>query len=273
MRGLIVIPAHNEAASIGRVLDEVAAQALGLPVLVVDDGSSDATAEIAAAHQALVVTHLVNLGYSRALLTGMSYTCRNRFDFCLTLDADGQHDPSFLKRLVDRACELDHPDLVVGSRFLGRASDATPWVRRLGTRLFSTITATVAVQRFSDTTCGLRYWSLAAMQAALAAAFGDLHNEMIIYAIRRGLVVVEVPVVIRERTAGESMYGLVSIAYRLPNATGRAGTVATGHASQAALSEWTSTRARFSRFTDASRRPCLLRSERCRSSAGSAAAN
>jgi hypothetical protein len=77
-------------------------------------------------------------------------------------------------------------------------------------RLFSWVTAIVAGQRFSDTTCGLRLWSRAAMEAALQAAFGDLHSEMIIYAIRRGLVVVEVPVRIRSRTSGESMYGLVS---------------------------------------------------------------
>lgn len=210
MRGLIVIPAHNEAASIGRVLDEVEAQGLGLPVLVVDDGSRDETAEIASARRARVVSHLVNLGYSRALLTGMRYACRNGFDFCLTLDADGQHDPSDLRDLVERAGRADRPDLVVGSRFLGTASDGTPWLRRIGMRLFSWVTALAAGRRFSDTTCGLRLWSRSAMEAALQAAFGDLHSEMIIYAIRRGLVVVEVPVSIRSRTTGESMYGLVS---------------------------------------------------------------
>ena len=210
MRGLVVIPAHNEAASIGRVLDEVAAQGLGQPILVVDDGSRDETAGIAAAHGARVVTHLVNLGYSRALLTGMRYACRNDYDFCLTVDADGQHDPSFLKSLVERAERPDHPDLVVGSRFLGTTSEDTPRVRRVGMLLFSWVTAIVAGQRLSDTTCGLRLWSRAAMEAALQAPVGGLDSEMIIYVIRRGLVVVEVPVRIRSRTAGESMYGLVS---------------------------------------------------------------
>jgi len=210
VRGLLVIPAHNEAASIGGVLDEVAAQGIGLSVLVVDDGSRDDTAQIAVAHGARVATHLVNLGYSCALLTGMRYACRESYDFCLTMDADGQHDPSFLRSLVERGECPDHPDLVVGSRFLGSVSEETPFVRRLGMLLFSWVTAMVAGQRFSDTTCGMRLWSRAAMEAALLAAFGDLHSEMIIYAIRRGLVVVEVPVRIRSRTAGESMYGLVS---------------------------------------------------------------
>jgi len=207
---LIVIPAHNEAASIAGVLADVAAQRLGVPVLVVDDGSRDTTAEIAAAHGAIVMPHLVNLGYSRALLSGMRYACQRGLDFALTLDADGQHDPTYLKALVERASQPDHPDVVVGSRFLGAANDGTPWVRRTGMRLFSGLTALVTGQRFTDTTCGQRYWSRAAMEAALSAAFGDLHSEMIIYAIRRGLKVVEVPVVIRRRTSGESMYGLVS---------------------------------------------------------------
>jgi glycosyltransferase involved in cell wall biosynthesis len=212
--GLVVIPARNEAANIGLVLEELAAQGLGLPVLVIDDGSTDATGEIATAHGALVVTHLVNLGYSRALLTGMRYAERSGFDFCLTLDADGQHDPSSLKHLIDRAGLSDRPDLVVGSRFLGKCSERTPWVRRVGMRIFSGLTALVAGRRITDTTCGLRLWSRPAMEEALSAAFGDLHSEMIIYAIWRGLVVAEVPVEIRHRTSGESMYDLVaSIAY------------------------------------------------------------
>jgi len=81
-------------------------------------------------------------------------------------------------------------------------------------RVFSGLTALVTSRRITDTTCGLRFWSRAAMEEALSAAFGDLHSEMIIYAIRRGLVVAEVPVEIRPRVAGESMYDVVaSMAY------------------------------------------------------------
>lgn len=210
MRGLVIIPARNEAANIGSVLEELAAQRLGLPVLVVDDGSSDETGEIAAANDAVVATHLVNLGYSRALLTGMRYATRSGFDFGLTLDADGQHDPRSLLTLMERASQPDHPDLVVGSRFLGLNSDRPPWPRRLGMRIFSGLTALATGRRITDTTSGLRLWSRAAMHEALSAAFGDLHSEMIIYALRRGLAVVEVPVEIRRRASGDSMYGLVS---------------------------------------------------------------
>lgn len=214
VQGLVIIPARNEATNIGVVLEELASHGLGLPVLVIDDGSTDATGEIATAHKAHVLTHLVNLGYSRALLTGMRYAVQKGFDFCLTFDADGQHDPRFLKHLIDRAGQPDGPDLVVGSRFLGNGGDRTPRVRRVGMRVFSGLTALVAGRRITDTTCGLRLWSRAAMEEALSAAFGDLHSEMIIYAIRRGLVVAEVPVEIRHRTSGESMYDLfASIAY------------------------------------------------------------
>jgi glycosyltransferase involved in cell wall biosynthesis len=214
MRGLIVIPARNEAANIGAVFDELAAQRLGLDVLVVNDGSTDSTASIAASRNARVITHLISLGYSRTLLTGMRYAQDRHFDFCLTLDADGQHDPRFLKDLLARAATPDHPDLVIGSRFLGQTSYRAPWPRRVGMWLFSAVTALVTGRRISDTTCGLRYWSRAAMAEALSAVVGDLDSEMIIYAMRRGLRVAEVPVEIRPRMSGVSMYdAIASIVY------------------------------------------------------------
>jgi glycosyltransferase involved in cell wall biosynthesis len=214
MNGLVLIPAHNEADNIGHVLRDLTQQRLGIPVLVVDDGSRDSTRDVALGHNAIVVTHLVNLGYSRALLTGMRYALRTGVDFCLTLDADGQHDPRALKELVDRANMPDSPDLVVGSRFLGRTSARPPWVRRLGMLVFSALTRLVAGRRVTDTTCGLRYWSRAAMDVALSSGFGDLHSEIIIDAIRRGLVVAEVPVEIRHRVSGQSMYDMMaSIVY------------------------------------------------------------
>ena len=210
LRGLVIIPARNEAANIVSVFDELERERLGLAVVVVNDGSGDATAAIAASRGALVLTHLVNLGYSRTLLTGMRYAQRGGFDFCLTLDADGQHDPRFLKDLLARAAQPDGPDLVIGSRFLGKSTYQAPWARRVGMRLFSGLTALVVGQRISDTTCGMRYWSRAAMAEALSAAVGDLHSEMIIYAVRRGLKVAEVPVEIRPRASGESMYDAIT---------------------------------------------------------------
>jgi glycosyltransferase involved in cell wall biosynthesis len=213
MRGVVIIPARNEEASLGNVLDDLKRQALGLDVVVVNDGSTDATGRLAASRGAVVVTHLVNLGYSRTLLTGMRYALERGYDFCLTLDADGQHDPRFLKTLVDRALLPDRPDLVVGSRFMGQSAYRAPWPRRLGMWIFSHLTGVVAGNRVSDTTCGLRFWSRRAMEEALTAEFG-LDSEMIIYAMRRGLAVAEVPVEIRERKSGESMYNLVtSLAY------------------------------------------------------------
>jgi glycosyltransferase involved in cell wall biosynthesis len=214
MNAVVLIPAHNEAASIAGVLEEIAGVGLALPVVVVDDGSADRTGPIAAAHGATVVTHSVNLGYLRAIQTGMLFARARSFDYCFTFDADGQHDATSLVTLRERALGPDHPDIVVGSRFLVETGYDTPWARKVGMTLFSLLTGWVTGQRIHDTTSGLRCWSRAAMDLAVTEGMGDLHSEMIICALLCGLKVAEVPATVRPRATGVSMYSLfAALAY------------------------------------------------------------
>lgn len=110
-RVALVIPAFNEASTISDVV--VAARNYGQPI-VVNDKSSDGTGEIAKAAGALVVNHIENLGYDKALSSGFSEAARLQYDYIVTLDADGQHDPSLLREMV---CALEaDADLVLGVR-------------------------------------------------------------------------------------------------------------------------------------------------------------
>src|SRR5262245_39968203 len=99
-RVLVVIPAHNEQASLPGILAEVRERAPSVDVLVVDDGSRDDTARVARASGVTVVRHPVNLGVGGALQTGFRWACRHGYDIVVQLDADGQHDPAYLAALV-----------------------------------------------------------------------------------------------------------------------------------------------------------------------------
>jgi glycosyltransferase involved in cell wall biosynthesis len=206
MKAVVVIPAHNEEPNLPGVLEQVARAELGFPVVVVDDGSADRTRAIAVEQGARVVSHAVNLGYLRAIQTGMLFMLANGFDYCFTLDADGQHDPAALVALRDRAEMADHPDIVVGSRFLVSTGYRAPLARRAGMSLFSHLTGWVTGQRVYDTTSGLRCWSRPAVSLAVREGLGDLHSEIIIAALLRGLKVAEIPIHVRPRVHGVSMY-------------------------------------------------------------------
>jgi hypothetical protein len=207
---VVVIPAHNEEPSLGAVLDQLARSGFGLPVVVVDDGSADGTRQVALQGGATVVSHPVNLGYLRAIQTGMRFALARGCEYCFTLDADGQHDPAALAALRDRALAADRPDIVIGSRFVALTDYAASPARRVGMTLFSWLTRWVTGQRVHDTTSGLRCWSRAAMTLAVTEGLGGLDSEMIICATLQGMRVAEVPVQVRARAHGTSMYNALA---------------------------------------------------------------
>lgn len=210
MRGAIVIPAFNEEKSLGDVLDRLAGLCLSAEMVVIDDGSWDGTATLARAQGATVILHLINLGYARAVQTGIRYALRKGLDYCVTFDADGQHDPSSVAQLLGRAQASDRPDIVIGSRFIQTRRYCGPLGRRLGMGLFSVLTRSIGGHRIYDTTSGLRWMSRTALPAVAGLSTVDLHSELIIYSLLRGLHVVEVPVVMRDRMSGKSMYNSIA---------------------------------------------------------------
>src|SRR5512142_1560346 len=143
LRVLVIMPAYNEAERIRRVVQSVRLQVSG-DILVIDDGSSDATASEARHAGALVAIHPTNLGYGAALQTGYRYALRHAYDAVLQLDADGQHDPASIPPLL---AALEVADVVVGSRFLDGRSYRPPLSRRIGMWLFGGIAALLAGRR------------------------------------------------------------------------------------------------------------------------------
>src|SRR5215813_10220403 len=148
----VVIPAYNEGPLISRVVGEV--RRAGYTAVVVDDGSSDTTAQQAGAAGATVITHLFNLGQGAALQTGMDYALAQAAECIVTFDADGQHRVSDISRLTE-ALVRERADFVLGSRFLGQAPDL-PALRRLVLRAATAFTRLTTGLQLTDTHNGLR---------------------------------------------------------------------------------------------------------------------
>ncbi len=207
-RVLVVIPAHDEAESLPATLAEVRDKAPEMDVLVVDDGSRDATAEVARACGVPVVRHPVNLGVGGALQTGFRYAVSRGYDIGVQLDADGQHDPAFLRALVapvaDGVC-----DLSIGSRYVTRSGYRAPLARRFGMVLFAGVVRLAVRQRIADTTSGFRAYARRVMDVCQRDFPTDFPDAPLLIAMaRRGFRLLEVPVQMRERVAGQSFYTL-----------------------------------------------------------------
>lgn len=212
-RVLVVIPAHDEQASLPGTLAEVRARAPSVDVLVVDDGSHDDTARVARARGATVVRHPVNLGVGGALQTGFRWACRHGYDIAVQLDADGQHDPRFLDALIAPVL-AGECDVAIGSRYVTRTAYRAPLSRRLGMLLFSGVVRLLLGQRISDTTSGFRAYNRAAMAACQQDLPRDFPDAPFLIALaRRGLRLREIAVEMRERTAGESFYTMGKALY------------------------------------------------------------
>jgi glycosyltransferase involved in cell wall biosynthesis len=199
---LAIIPAHDEESTVGEVVRAVAA--LGLPALVVDDGSTDATTAVAEAAGATVVRLPVNLGVGAALRAGFKYAAARGHHRVIQVDADLQHDPSSIPALLAAADAGAH--LVIGSRFTGDGYQV-PVPRRLMMRILSRIVSRRVGQGLDDVTSGFRVIS-----EPLLGAFADDYPaeylgdtvEAIVMAHRLGSTIVQVPVTMSPRAGGRA---------------------------------------------------------------------
>lgn len=218
VRTLVFIPAWNEEASVGAVIDDVRATIPGADVLVVDDGSLDETVARAREHGALVASLPFNQGLGAALQTGYLYALREGYECCAHLDADGQHPPAEVARLLGEVA-ADRADLVIGSRYhagaVAGADDYRPtFSRRIGTGVFRFFLTLATRQRFTDTTSGMRAANRRVMELFSARYSPDFAEiESLQLAVREGLRVEEVPVRMLERAGGTSFLTPVRSAF------------------------------------------------------------
>ena len=208
LRVLVVVPAHNEEQSLPLTLAEVRAKAPGVDLLVVDDGSRDGTARAARTAGVPVLCHAVNLGVGGALQTGFRWAYEHGYDIAVQLDADGQHDPAYLPALLAPVQE-GRCDVAIGSRFVAATGYRAPWTRRLGMLLFSGVVRLALGRAIADTTSGFRAYNRAVMRVCQHDFPKDFPDAPLLIALaRRGFRLDEVPVVMRERKAGQSFYTL-----------------------------------------------------------------
>jgi glycosyltransferase involved in cell wall biosynthesis len=190
----VVVPAFNEAARVGRTLQGLCA--LGHQVVVVDDGSGDATAQAALRHPVWLLRHAVNCGQGTALRTGLEFALSRGASWLVTFDADGQHDPAEIDALL-APLRAGQADVAVGSRFLGRA-EGIPAGRRLLLRGAVLFTRLFSGVRLTDAHNGLRALSRAAAQRIRLHQPRMAHASELIDQLRaHGQRWVEVPVTIR----------------------------------------------------------------------------
>ena len=211
-----MLPALNEAESIARVVAEVRSHQPLADVLVVDDGSTDRTADVARAAGARVMALPFNLGVGGAMRAAYRFAFEEGYDAAVQVDADGQHDPADIARL--RAA-LHEADVVVGARFAGVGDYVVRGPRRWAMRLLSSTLSRLVGTPLTDPTSGFRMVNSSAL-ALFAFDFPEEYLgdtvEALVLASRADLRIAQVPVAMRERTAGApSQNTLRSSAYLL----------------------------------------------------------
>jgi glycosyltransferase involved in cell wall biosynthesis len=186
----VIVPALDAAATVGAVVSEARA-VLGLVVVVVDDGSVDATGEVARQHGAVVVRHERNRGKGAAIRSGLREAAARGFSQAVTIDADGQH-PASSARIVLEGSD-DPRALVLGVRDLVR--DGAPRSNQFGNGVSNYFLSLFARRQLRDTQCGLRRYPVTETLALSARAAGfAFEGEVVLRALAAGLPVVEIPI-------------------------------------------------------------------------------
>jgi glycosyltransferase involved in cell wall biosynthesis len=186
----VLIPAYNAAESLPGVIEGIKGYLLF--ILVVDDGSTDATAEVASAAGVQVLRHRLNRGKGVALRTGFRFLVHQGYQAIITMDADGQHDPSYIPLFID-AYTKGKGDIIIGSR--AREFHAMSRLRRFWNRLGVKAVSKLIGTPLTDTQSGYRLITADVLQGLpLSAAGYNIELELLIKACKRGHRVVEIPV-------------------------------------------------------------------------------
>jgi hypothetical protein len=200
----ILIPAYNEAENIGHVLELMPKEVCGVEteVLVVDDGSRDGTGDVAAEHGAPVARHVTNRGGGAALRTGYRLMVESGALIVVTLDADGQHLPSEMPRLVEPVLSGE-VDVAHGSRVLGHA-DRNHFARELGIVFFNRVVSFITRTHVTDCSNGYRAVRTTVLPQLVLRQEQFHTSEFMIEAIKRGIPAKEVPITVEQRLHGHS---------------------------------------------------------------------
>lgn len=201
---VVVLPVHDEEATVAAVIDRVPDRVAGhrVEVVVVDDGSNDASAEEAVAAGAKVVSHGTNRGLGAAVRTGFDVARSLDAAACAFLDADGEYDPAELADLFEPV-RLGDADYVVGTRFGGRIESMLPH-RRVGNLLLTWLTMAFAGQRITDGQSGFRLLGPRALAVAEIVHDYNYAQVLTLDLLNKGMTYAEVPITYHRRQVGSS---------------------------------------------------------------------
>lgn len=201
---LIILPAWNEQEALPGVLDELHKALPHADYLVVNDGSTDQTSAVARRGRTMVLDLPLNLGVGGAMRAGYKFAHRAGYDVAIQVDADGQHDPADVQRVVD-ALSSEQADVVIGARFAGQGSYSVRGPRRWAMKLLSVSLSRVARTRLTDTTSGFKASNKKAIALFAvdypAEYLGDTIESLVI-ASRAGLTIRQIGVEMRPRAGG-----------------------------------------------------------------------
>jgi hypothetical protein len=212
---LAVVPAYNESQTVSGVVAALHERAPRFDVLVVDDGSTDETAQVARCAGARVLRLPFNLGIGGAVQAGFQFAAEHRYDYMAQVDGDGQHEPAELAKLVSEMASPSRPDMVCGSRFLTDDHHyPAPISRRTGIHIFATLLSLMVSGRVSDPTSGFRLYNRRAIELFARDYPHDYPEvEAVLMLHHHQLRMVETPVRMHLRGGGVSSISSGKSAY------------------------------------------------------------
>ena len=219
MRKLIIIPAYNESACIENTVRDIMKNAPDFDYVIINDCSTDNTREICEKNGFNIVNLPINLGIGGAVQTGYMYAEEYGYDVAVQVDGDGQHDAQFLRTMADYL-EEHQVDMVIGSRFRDKEGFQSSFMRRVGINYFMCLIKIITGKTITDPTSGLRMAGKNVIRLFANSYPKDYPEpESTVAALKRGYVVEEIPVIMRERQGGESSITLKKSVYYMIKVT------------------------------------------------------
>ncbi|PKI92053.1 glycosyl transferase family 2 [Actinomycetales bacterium SN12] len=214
-RVLVLVPAWNEEHNVGATVRDIRAASDRYDVVVIDDGSTDATGATARSAGATVLSLPFNLGVGGAMRTGFTYAVREGYTRAIQVDADGQHDPADIDKVL---AGLGRADISIGARFSDVGTYAVRGPRRWAMVMLASVVSRIAGTRLTDVTSGFRAANLRAITQYVhyypAEYLGDTLDSLVA-ALHAGLTVTQVPVAMRPRAHGVPSQGALGSAVYL----------------------------------------------------------
>ncbi|WP_108775258.1 glycosyltransferase family 2 protein [Lactimicrobium massiliense] len=216
---LVIIPAYNESDNIKNTVSILQQKATEFDYIVVNDHSKDDTLKILKDNNFKYLNLPTNLGIGGAVQTGYKYAYENGYDMAVQVDGDGQHDPSYLKLLVE-TMQKEDADMVIGSRFISKEGFQSTFARRVGINYFTHLIKRLTGTTITDPTSGFRLVNKKVIELFASDYPRDYPEpESIVSLLKRGFKVIEIPVVMKERQGGQSSIRLNNSVYYMIKVT------------------------------------------------------